>query len=186
MLLRAIGLFLLAALAVWIASSVVSYDHWPPAPQILGGSGFEGNLQLPAEEIREQVDRARARVTEINQKGRWFILAGDICTWLSFACTAAVTLVAGWFGRTADIPGATPSTAGLPPRTVRSIGLLAGLAAVLTAGGSMASDRGHAQFDQAKQAQASINVTVKAIGDAQTADDARAALDELKLKIEQL
>jgi hypothetical protein len=50
----------------------------------------------------------------------------------------------------------------------------------------MASDRGHTLYDHAKQAQASINVSVKAIGDATTADEARAALDDLKLKIEQL
>jgi hypothetical protein len=186
MFLRAIGLLLLAGLAVWIVWSVSPYHHWQAVPQILGGSGFEGNAQLPAIEIREQLDRARTRVTEINQRGRWFVLAGDICTWLSFACTAAVTLIAGWFGRTAKPPGRAPDTAGLPPRTARTVGLLAGLAAVLTAGGSMASERGHTQYDRAKQAQASINVSVKTIGDSKTVEDARAALDDLKLKIEQL
>jgi hypothetical protein len=187
MLLRAFGLFLIGALAVWIGWTAFSYDqHWQPTPQILGGSGFEGNPQLPAGEIREQLDRARARVSDINERGRWFILGGDICSWLSFACTAAVTLVAGWFGHSAAAPGRAPDTAGLPPRTARTIGLLAGLAAVLTAGGSIASERGHTQYDRAKQAQASINVSVKAIGDAKTAEEARAALDDLKLKIEQL
>lgn len=175
-LLRAFGLLLVAALAVWVGWSLSHYQGWPPTPEILGsGSAFEGNAQLPAAEIRASVDQARARVGEINQTGRWLTFAGNICVWLSFACTSAVTLVAAWFGRSPGTGGAAPNTSGLSPGATRTIGLLAGPAAVLTAGGTMATERGHTQFDQAKQAQAMVNAGVKAISDAKTIAAARPA-----------
>jgi len=185
--LRLLGTGLAVALIVWVVASIAQYDHWRPAPEILGlGNAFEGNAQLPKEEITKGIDQARARMIEINQRGRWFSLAGDICAWLAFGCTAAVTLIAGWFGRTPATGNATPNTTGLPVSATRTIGLLAGLAAVLTAGGTMATNRGHDQYDKAKQVQALTNQATKAVLEAKTAQDALTVLDDLKLKTDQL
>jgi hypothetical protein len=184
--LRSLGPILLVILVAWVAWSLMNYQHWRPPPDILGvGNGFVGSDQLSAEEIRTTVDAARARVIEINQTGRWLLFGGDICVWLSFACTAAITLIAGWFGR-APAAGVSPDTARLSPGPTRIIGVLAALAAVLTGAGTMATDRGHNQYDRARQAQTEVNVAVKAINDSTSADEARSALDSLKLKVGQL
>jgi hypothetical protein len=50
----------------------------------------------------------------------------------------------------------------------------------------MATDRGHTQFDNAKQAQALVNQSVKDVSEAKTPGEARGVLDGLKLKIDQL
>jgi hypothetical protein len=185
--LRLLGTCLAAALIVWIVGSIAQYDHWRPAPEILGlGNAFEGSAQLPKEEITKNIDHARARMIEINQRGRWFSLSGDICAWFAFACTAGVTLIAGWFGRGPGTGNAAPNTAGLPVGATRTIGLLAGLAAVLTAGGTMATNRGHDQYDKAKQVQTLTNQATKAVLEAKTGQDAQTVLDDLRLKTDQL
>jgi hypothetical protein len=67
---RGLGLVLIVLLVGWIGWSLSDYQHWRKSPEILGlGSGFSGNAQLPAEEIRSSIDAARTRVTEINQAG---------------------------------------------------------------------------------------------------------------------
>jgi hypothetical protein len=185
--LRLLGIGLLVIFIAWVAETIVTYDHWRKPPEVLGlGSAFEGSTQLPTEEIKKAVEEARTRMIEINQRGRWFTLAGDISAWLAFGCTAAVTLIAGWLGRSPGTGSTTPDTGGLPPGPTRAISLLAALAAVLTAGGTMAMDRGHTQFDKAKQAQALVNQSIKAVLEAKTADEARTVLDDLKLKTDQL
>jgi hypothetical protein len=121
------------------------------------------------------------RITEVNQRGRWFSVAADICTWLSFDTTAAITLLAGWFGRSPPQGGGgVPNTSGLPPGRTRAIGVLAALAAILTAGGGLAADRGHKIYDEVASAQALVNRSVKDIQDAKTEADAGAVLDDLK------
>jgi hypothetical protein len=185
--LRILSVGLSVIFVVWTVEFVLTYNHWREPPEVLGtGNAFEGNTQLPATEIKKAVDEARSRMIEINQRGRWFTLAGDISAWLTFGCTSAVTLIAGWLGRSPGAGGAAPDTGGLPPGPTRAISLLAASAAVLTAGGTMATDRGHTQFDNAKQAQALVNQSVKDVSEAKTADEARAVLDGLKLKIDQL
>lgn len=185
--LRATGVILFLFLAGWIGWTATHYDRLRPTPEILGvGSAFEGDAQLPAQEMRATVDEARVRVAALNRQGRYLGVGADACTWLSFACTAAITLIAGWLGRSLPQGGGTPDTKGLAPGATRAIGLLAALAAILTAGGGLAADRGHKDFDAATSAQAMVNRSVKDIEDAKTPNDARAVLDNLKLKVGQL
>jgi hypothetical protein len=66
------------------------------------------------------------------------------------------------------------------------MGLLAALAAVLTASGSMAANSGHTSYDRATQAQTAINQATKSILDAKTEREARDALDDLKIKLDRL
>jgi hypothetical protein len=183
---RIFGGLLVLALLFWCARELLTYSHWKPDPAVLGlGNAFEGSPQLPKETIVAAVDAARARMHTLSEQGRWFALAGDVCAWLSFACTAAVTLIAGWFGRSAAA-GATPDTAGLPGGATRAVGLLAGLAAVLTAGGSLATNHAHDRFETATQAQGFINQSTKDIQGAKDPVEAQTVLDSLALKIGQL
>jgi len=185
--LRNLRILLLVICLVWTVEFILTYNHWREAPEVLGpGNAFERSTQLPAAEIHKAVETARVRMIEINQQGRWFTFAGDVSAWLTLGCTAAIILIAGWPGRSPGAGGAASDTGGLPPGPTRAISLLAALAAVLTAGGTMATDRGHTRFDKAKQAQAFVNQSVKAVLEAKTPDEARAVLDDLKLKTDQL
>src|SRR5262245_50081885 len=97
---RYLGILLAVVLVVWVGVSLSSYDHWRDPPAVMAvGDAFEGTTQLPREEIERQWDQARERMVAINERGRWFSVAGDVCSWLAFACTAAITLIAGYFGR---------------------------------------------------------------------------------------
>ena len=64
--------------------------------------------------------------------------------------------------------------------------MTAAVAAVLTAGGTMAINKGHDAYERATRAQTVINQTIKGVADAKTEADARDALDTLRLKIDQL
>lgn len=185
--LRILSIVIVAIFLAWTVIFALTYDHWRPPPEVLGAANaFQGNTQLPAEEITKAVDEARTRMIEINQHGRWFTLVGDVSVWFAFGCTAAVTLIAGWLGRSPPTGLTAPDTGGLPPRPTRAVSLLAALAAVLTAGGTLATDRGHSLFDKAKLAQAFVNQSIKAVSEAPTAGEARAVLDDLKIKTDQL
>jgi hypothetical protein len=184
---RVLSGFLFLALIVWCALAVTGGIGWRPSPEVLGlGNAFEGTDQLPKTTILAAIDAARGRMLALNAQGRWFSLAGEICLWLSFACTAGVTLIAGWFGRSAPAGGASPDTGGLPVSATRAVGLLAGLAAVLTAGGSLAANHSHDRYDGATKAQAIINQSTKDIQGAPDAATAQAVLDNLAVKIGQL
>lgn len=184
---RIFGGILVLVLVVWCVLALARGIGWRPDPEVLGlGNAFEGTDQLPKATILSSINAARDRMLALNAQGRWFDLAGEICLWLSFACTAGVTLVAGWFGRSAPARSGTPDTSGLPAGATRLVGLLAGLAAVLTAGGSLAANHSHDRYDTATKAQAIINQSTKDIQGAQDAAAAQAVLDNLALKIGQL
>ena len=123
---------------------------------------------------------------KVNGRGRWFSVLGDASSWLTFACTAAITLIAGFYGRAPANGGASPNATGLPPRATRIIAFLAALGAVLTAGSSLATNRGHDDYDRADKAQTLINQAVKAVQDAPTERRTRDALDDMELKIARL
>jgi hypothetical protein len=114
--LRILSVGLSFIFVVWAVEFLLTYDHWRKPPEVRGtGNAFEGTTQLPAADIKQAVDEARSRMIEINQRGRRFTLAGDISAWLTFGCTSAVTLIAGWLGRSPGAGDAGPDTGGLPP-----------------------------------------------------------------------
>ena len=94
---------------------------------------------MPVEKIRTAFEAARSRMLAVNGYGTTFRVVGDIAGWLSFAATAAITLIVGFYGRPVPSAGAAPDTQGLPARSVRLIGVLAALAAILTGFGNLAS-----------------------------------------------
>lgn len=186
---RYIGIMLSIGLVIWVATSVWSYPNWRSAPGVMGlGEAFEGTAQLPKEEVERRREAAHDRMVAINDYGRWFSLAGDVCSWLAFACTAAITLIAGYYGRSPPAGGAagTADTSGLSQGPTRMIAFVAALGAVLTAGGSLAANRGHENYDRADKARDLINQTVKSVQDAQSEREAQDALDEMDLKIARL
>ena len=69
-------------------------------PPVAGpGVGFEGNLKIPQEDVDSAMAYAQDRANDLNQRGRTFATWGSLGTWGSFACTSAITLILGFFGR---------------------------------------------------------------------------------------
>lgn len=180
---RLVGFFLLILLLAWIASAVFFQTGYQKPPAFLGlGSAFEGSLQLPAEKITAAFEAARSRMLAVNERGTQFRIVGDVAGWLSFAATAAITLIVGFYGRPVPAAGTAPDTQGLPARSVRLIGVLAALAAILTGFGNLASVK---SGDYYKRADAIRDLIVRSraeVIDARTAEAARAVLDELAVQ----
>ena len=180
---RVIGVLLVVGLLAWLAVAALAPlgDH--PPPDVLGlGSAFEGNLQLPAETIKSHFDAARQQMLGVNGWGRTLRVAGDLSGWLSFAATAAITLIVGFFGRTPPVAGAIPDTNGLPSRSVRLIGFLAAIAAILNAAGSLSIAKSQDYFKRADEIRDLMVQDRAQVVDAKTAETAQAALDDLDTK----
>lgn len=177
-----IGVALLVGLVVWIVAVFAFSIGRQTVPDVLGlGSGFEGNLQLPAQDIIATLNAARDKMFGINAFGGVLRLLGDIAGWLSFAATAAITLIVGSYGRAPAAGGAPADTTGLPARSIRRIGFLAALAAMLTAFGSLAVVNSQ---DYIKRADTLHTALVSARADvtaAKTPDEAQAVLDRITL-----
>jgi len=180
---RIFGVLLIFALIAWIvAANQLAIGSHPP-PKVLGlGNAFEGNLQLPATQITAAFDAARVHMLRVNGIGAWLRVAGDVAAWLSFAATAIITLIVGFFGRAPAAANATSDTEGLPARSVRFIGILAALAAVLTAFGNLAVAKSQDYFKRSDEVQALIVRSRAQVIDAKTAPDAQAVLDNLALQ----
>lgn len=181
---KVIGSLLFLVLIGWIV--YVSTGGWSShsAPQVLNlGNAFEGNLQLPAATIQAAFTTARERMLHVNSVGTTLHLAGGIAAWLTFAATASITLIVGFFGRAPQAnPSAPVNTEGLPARTVRLIGLIASIAAVTTAFSSLAIAKSQDYFTKADTIRDLIVHDRAQVLDAKTADEAQAVLDDLSLK----
>ena len=121
-ILRIAGLILVLGLIGWIGVVLVFQIGRHPAPEVLGlGSGFEGNLQLPAETIKSVFETVRLKMLATNDWGSSLRLGGDIAGWLSFAATAAITLIVGFYGRASASPTRPPTLKDFQPAaSVRS------------------------------------------------------------------
>jgi hypothetical protein len=178
---------LLLLFVAWLGFSLSHYSMLRPAPNVVQpSSGFEGSSLLPASEIQPHIDRARSRMLAVNGHGQVFSLADNIASWLSFLATATVTLILGYFGRRAPADGTGADLSGLPLRSVRCIGVLAALAAVLTAAGALAKNQARDDYQKADAARNYINAAVSDLAGAKSEREARDALDQLDLQIGRL
>jgi hypothetical protein len=96
---------------------------------------------------------------QVNSIGSHLHLAGDIAAWLTFGATSFMTLIIGYLGRAHQSNQAQPNTDGLPARAVRLIGLLASLAAVMTAFSSLAIAKSQDYFNRANAIRVMIFTT---------------------------
>jgi hypothetical protein len=181
---KAVSGVLLVLLCGWIFYSLASPSMQHPTPQVLDlGSAFEGNLQLPADKIQAAFAAGRDRMLHVNSAGSDLHLAGDIAAWLTFAATSFITLIIGYFGRAPQSNQAQPNTEALPARAVRLIGLLASIAAVMTAFSSLAIAKSQDYFNRADAIRDMIVHDRAQVLDAKDADQAQAVLDDLANKI---
>jgi hypothetical protein len=183
-LFKVLGILLVAALLGYIAIGILAPLGQHPAPGVLGmGSAFTGNLQLKAETIKGVFDAARQTMFAVNGTGEHLRFAGDAAGWLSFAATACITLIVGFFGRAPSVENTPANTEGLPARSIRTIGFLAAFAAVLTAAASMSIAKSQYYFKHADEIRDLIVHARQQVIDAKTPADAQAVLDDLRLQI---
>jgi hypothetical protein len=177
------GLLALILLA-WIGLSVTrpALHDEPALPAI---TAFEGATQLPAAEIVDVLQHARTRMFSLNRQGRYFAIGGEIGSWVAFVCTGCITVILGWYRRPPRAD-AQLDLAGLSRRVARTIGVLAALGAVLTAGSSLAVNHAHQRYKQADTARKLLLEAQRAVADAKTADEARDVLGHLQLEIGRL
>jgi hypothetical protein len=181
------SVFLLVLFLGWLGFSLAHYSILRPAPSIVQpSSGFEGNPLLPASEIQPHIEHARSKMLAVNGHGQAFSLADNVASWLGFLCTATVTLILGYFGRRAPADGAGADLSGLPLRMARVMGVLAALAAVLTAAGALAKNQARDDYQKADSARNYINAAVSDLSAAKSEREARDALDQLDLQIGRL
>lgn len=181
---KIIACLLCVLLAGWIVYTFTTKSLVHPEPQVLDlGNAFEGNLQLPAEKIQEVFSTARNRMLHVNSVGTNLHIAGEIAAWVTFAATAFITLIVGFFGRAPQANNTAPAnTEGLPARTVRFIGLLASIAAVTTAFSSLAIAKSQDYFTRADSIRDLIVHDRAQVIDAKDSNQAQAVLDDLILK----
>jgi hypothetical protein len=122
----------------------------------------------------------------INAHGEVFSVIDNVAAWASFLSTAAVTLILGYLGRRVSGADAAANLSVVPPRTARLIGLLAALAAVLTAAGAMAKNESRDDYQKADSARNYINAAVSDLAGSKSQQEARDALDQLDLQIGRL
>ncbi|MGO7968155.1 hypothetical protein ACC720_32530 [Rhizobium ruizarguesonis] len=188
---KIIGFILLAVLAAWIGRAVLKGDFQRPfLPSIAIDSGFEGDLALPKSEIEAKLNDARTSVLATMDRAYTFRVANRIAAWLAFLATAAITLVAGWYGQMPAAPppvnaSGTATTAGLPQPAARVVTLLAALAAVLTAGGGLATQEAERLSNEALAHQRDLAEARKQVLETRSAEVARTALDDLVLHLRQ-
>jgi hypothetical protein len=187
---KTLGFALFGLLAIWIGYTIAAGGLARPTLPILGiGSGFEGNLPLPKSEIEAALDAARKTVFTSADRGYAFRVGSRVAAWLAFLATAAITLVAGWYGQAPNIPvgagQAAADTSGLPRRSARLVTLLAALAAVLTAGGGLATQEAETLSAWARDRQRDVVEARTKVISAPNAADARTILDDLALKLKQ-
>ncbi len=183
---KLLGFALLITLAAWIGLSVSGQLAGPRlAPRILPvGSAFEGSVQLPKEDIDREFNAASARMDKTYQRSEAYRTASEIVDWCSFLCTALITLLAGYFGVQMQSAGSTPDVktivAGRSAGFARTVGLLAGLAAVMTGASSRAKTYSEESYKSATEMRDTLATLRKNILDAKDAPTARSFLDSVK------
>ena len=184
-----LGIVLLVALAAWIVFSVSTGGLFYPNISLLGlGSGFEGSLALPKEKIDAAFDAYRAQVLSTADKASYFRMGSEVAAWLSFLATAAITLVAGWYGQAPSAnaaDGGVSAISGLPPKATRLVTTLAALSAVLTACGGLASKQGQSLNSWARDRQHDFVEARNAVVHAKSAQEAQGIINDLDFSLHQ-
>jgi hypothetical protein len=180
---RVVAYVLFVGLLAWLTATAILRFGYRPTPAAVGTERAIQDSPLPAEQTTAAFDAARARMLHVNALGTRFRLAGDIVGWLSFSATAAITLIVGFYGRSPPVAGAAIDTQGLSPRSLRLIGLLAALAAVLTAFGNIAIAKSSDYYRRADQVRELIVRSRTDLAGAKSVDAAQAVLENLALQI---
>jgi hypothetical protein len=186
-----VAITLLVVLVGWVIYQISSGDlAWPSVPTLGISPGFEGDLKLPKAEIDAVLNAAREKVLSAADRGYGFRLASRAAAWLAFLATAAITLVAGWYGQSSAPapPGgglAAANASGLPRRAAQIVAFLAAGAAVLTAGGGLATQEAESLSTWARERQRDVVEARTKVIAAMTAADAQTILDDLALKLKQ-
>jgi hypothetical protein len=178
------GVLLLIVLVAWIGLTVFGpFGERRAAPRVLPvGSAFEGNVQLPRKEIDRQFTAAASRMNTKYDSSETYRTWSEVIDWVSFLCTALITLLAGYFGiqaQSGSPPDIKAIAAGRSAGFARTVGLLAALAAVSTGAGARIKTYSEESYKKATEMRDSLTGLRKNVLEAKDAESARAVLDSV-------
>jgi len=206
-ILKFLGLLFCCVLILWVADRLW-FGIFRPEPATLGfGDAFNTTLKISVEKFTAAIDAAQQTMARKNHDGNWLYLGQNVADWISFGCTALITLIAGYYGRTttlgnpvigpatanatsgppADPPAAPNPAATVAPRQparniVPTIGVVAALASVCTGLSSKLGANAQNDYKRADQIRALINSSRKELQDpATTSDRAAQILSDLEV-----
>jgi hypothetical protein len=203
-ILKLLGLLFCCVLILWVADRLW-VGIFRPEPAILGfGDAFNTSLKIPVEKFTAAIDAAQQTMAQKNHNGNWLYLGQNVADWISFGCTALITLIAGYYGRTTTLgnPAATanvtsgqpadPATTANPAATIAPrqparnivpmIGVVAALASVCTGLSSKLGADAQNDYKRADQIRALINSSRKELQEPTTTSDRAAQiLSELEV-----
>ena len=171
-----VGYALLVILGVWIFRDLSKAPSVQNLTTLPLGSSFEGNLKLPRERIETAFKEAIDLMDSQAKSSVTYRSSAKASDWGSFACTAIITILAGFLGQqprsgTSD-PGA-PEKAQTPPPlgpggnprkgVIRVIAVLAAAASVLAALSSKSWSESQKMKESALALNADINSARKEI-----------------------
>jgi uncharacterized YccA/Bax inhibitor family protein len=151
--------------------------------------GFSGYpVKISAQEIDQVFDKAKRSMEHKASSYRNWEITSIVTTWLAFGLSAIITLMAGFHGtlREENPSSASSLMEKLNQRgkTVRLIGLVAGLVTVLTAASVKSKQIGTEERQKAVDLRDLITASYKDIQNASSEADARAVLEKLRLSSE--
>ena len=174
----------------------------PPPRDVGKVAAFSaGQHRIAAEQVNRTSACARDALFAKHKAGNTWTWYGGLAHWVGVAVTAALTLIAGWYGLNPPGPGAQPAGPSVPanaavnnlpapvlapaPAAVGAagrfgfIGLLAAAATVCSFVGGELSRAAQGRYAESKQIQAAIDTAAAAIDKAASATDEQRVLDEL-------
>lgn len=140
---------------------------------------------VSTELVEDAVADARHAMLQSNERGVRLQSITNWLKWIAFAISAAVTLIAGYHGKSVSANGTdaiNPNELEKLPRTMRLIGVLAALASCLALGMGYLREEADLRFQQSDKIRALIAQTYVDLEKATNASQANDILDRLRLE----
>lgn len=169
----------------WVASAVIAVEWRRDTPKIFQiGSGFQGSSF--AKQLDTEITRGKEVMTLLNDKGNGFALAGDIADWISFGITSFIALIVGYHGKSYDgenIPELKMKNTKLR-KTMKVLGFLGALAAVMTGVGSRLDSTATKAYEQCDGLYEHIKNARNSMTLVSESSEAQEIIEALKIQID--
>jgi hypothetical protein len=193
-LLRLIGYLLLAGLAIWIVTDLITFRSTGGSiPPLIGDNHqFVGNSELRAEVIAANFEKGRAQMVTSFRRGNRFAAGARFADWAAFGITAAITLLAGYLGMPVPAamdqnqPPAIPANDSKNKRVRRFatlVGSLAALASIATATSGKLASTSKDWSERGDKIRLAIANFEKEVKEADSAGAARRVLDDFNAQL---
>lgn len=149
------------------------------------GHGFDGDSKLPREKIQAALEEARDSMRSRVKTSQILGNVQIVLQWAGFFLGAVVTVIAGYHWQTTaeDMKLTELKKAlGRNAKSMRYMGVMSGLAAVLTVAAAKTGDAATTFYERAKETQGRLNAATSDLQNAKDAEEAQAVLDDLAVR----